>query len=194
MVWQLTAPQCFFIAIIVFGIWGMYRGWRREVISLAFLLGAILFLFLTRSSVAQFVFVNLPRAIQELTTGTTPTEPVSTIPISDPRSTLAIAIFFIAMVFIGYLVSNRAMPKASTPSEHILGVIPGLVEGYAILNFVTNALGATSLFTFNVAPPGQSQISSGLLVIFIVAVVAILVSLIAASTKKKGGAAPPKKP
>lgn len=193
MVFGLSAPQCFFIILIIFGIWGIYRGWRREIISLAFVLGAILFLFITRSSLADFVFVNLPRAVQELTTGASPAAPAGTISSSDPRSTLAIVVFFLAVVFIGYLVSNRAAPKASSPSDHILGVIPGIIEGYAILNFVTNALGATSLFTLNVSPPGQNQISSGLLVIFIVAVVAIVVSLIAASTKKKS-APPAKKP
>lgn len=192
MVWQLTAPQCFFIAIIAFGIFGIYRGWRREIISLAFVLGAVLFLFLTRASLAQFVFVNLPRSIQELTTGTAPTGTAPTIPLSDPRSTLTIAVFFIAVVALGYMISYRAAPKANSPAEHILGVIPGVVAGYAILNFVTNALGATSLFTVNVNTPGQDQISSGLLVIFVVAAVATIISLIAASTKKKA-APPPKK-
>ncbi len=193
MVWQLTAPQCFFIAIIVFGILGLYRGWRREIISLAFVLAGVLFLILARGGLPQFVFVNLPRAINTLLTGSAPTQPATTVAASDPRSTLTIAVFFFAFVVVGYLVSNRAAPKAASPAEHILGVIPGVVAGYAVLNFVTNALGQTSLYTVDVNTPNQNLISSYLLVIFIVAVVAIIAGLIAASTRKKGGAPTSKK-
>jgi len=193
MVWQLTAPQCFFIAIIVFGILGLYRGWRREIISLVFILGGVLFLMFARGGLPQFVFVNLPRAINTLITGTAPSQPASTVSATDPRSTLAVGAFFLAVVVIGYLVSNRAAPKAASTAEHILGVIPGVVAGYAILNFATNSLGQTSLFTLNVNTPNQNLISSYLLVIFIVAVVAIIAGLIAASTRKKGGATTPKK-
>lgn len=193
MVWELTAPQCFFIAIIAFGIFGIYRGWRREIISLVFILGGVLFLVLAHNGLPQFIFVNLPRAITTLLTGAAPAQPADKISPTDARSTLTIALFFVAFVVIGYLVSYRAAPKAVTPSEHILGVIPGVVAGYAILSFVTNALGQTSLFSVDVSTPSQNLISSYLLVIFIVAVVAIIAGLIAASTKKKSPAPPPKK-
>lgn len=192
MVWQLTAPQVFFIVIIAFGLLGIYRGWRREIISLVFILGGVLFLVLARAGLPQFVFVNLPRAINTLLTGAAPTQPAAKISATDPRSTLTIAVFFLAFVVIGYLVSIKAAHKASTPAEHILGVIPGIVAGYAILTFLTNALGQTSLFAVDVSTPSQNLISSYLLVIFIVAVVAIVAGLIAASGKKKGGAEKPK--
>ncbi|MGB8345456.1 MAG: hypothetical protein WCD86_11260 [Ktedonobacteraceae bacterium] len=193
MVWQLTAPQVFFIVIIAFGLLGIYRGWRREIISLVFILAGVLFLVLARDGLPQFVFVNLPRAVNTLLTGAAPSQSASTIPAGDPRSTLTLVLFFLAFVVVGYLVSLRAAPKATTPAEHILGVIPGVVGGYAILSFVTNALGKTPLFSLDVSTPNQNLISSYLLVIFIVAVVAIIAGLIAASGKKKGGAPTPKK-
>ena len=193
MVWQLTAPQVFFIVIIAFGLLGIYRGWRREIISLVFILAGVLFLVLARDGLPQFVFVNLPRAVSTLLSGAAPSQPASTIPAGDPRSTLTLVLFFLAFVVVGYLVSLRAAPKATTPAEHILGVIPGVVGGYAILSFVTNALGKTPLFSLDVSTPNQNLISSYLLVIFIVAVVAIIAGLIAASGKKKGGAPTPKK-
>mgnify|MGYP001497924270 CR=1 FL=1 len=192
MVWQLTASQVFFIVIIAFGIFGLYRGWRREIISLVFILGGVLFLVLARDGLPQFVFVNLPRAISTLLTGAAPSQPATKISSSDPRSTLSIAVFFIAFVVIGYLVSLKAAHKAATPAEHILGVIPGVVAGYAILTFLTNALGQTSLFSVAVSTPSQNLISSYLLVIFIVAVVAIIAGLLLASTKKKGSVEKPK--
>ncbi len=193
MVWQLTAPQVFFIVIIAFGLLGIYRGWRREIISLVFILAGVLFLVLARDGLPQFVFVNLPRAVSTLLSGAAPSQPASTIPAGDPRSTLTLVLFFLAFVVVGYLVSLRAAPKATTPAEHILGVIQGVVGGYAILSFVTNALGKTPLFSLDVSTPNQNLISSYLLVIFIVAVVAIIAGLIAASGKKKGGAPTPKK-
>ncbi|HVB61836.1 MAG TPA: hypothetical protein VNE61_11625 [Ktedonobacteraceae bacterium] len=193
MVWQLTAPQVFFIVIIAFGLLGIYRGWRREIISLVFILAGVLFLVLARDGLPQFVFVNLPRAVSTLLSGAAPSQPASTIPAGDPRSTLTLVLFFLAFVVVGYLVSLRAAPKATTSAEHILGVIPGVVGGYAILSFVTNALGKTPLFSLDVSTPNQNLISSYLLVIFIVAVVAIIAGLIAASGKKKGGAPTPKK-
>ena len=192
MVWQLTAPQVFFIIVIVFGIVGIYRGWRREIISLVFILGGVLFLVLARGGLPQFIFVNLPRAVSTLLTGEAPSQPAAKIAATDPRSALTVGVFFLAFVVVGYLVSLKAAHKASTPSEHILGVIPGVVSGYAILTFATNALGATSLFSLDVSTPSQNLISSYLLVIFIIAVVAIIAGLIAASTKKKGGAEKPK--
>ena len=42
MVWQLTAPQCFFIAMIAFAVVGFRRGWRREMVSLVFVLLAVI--------------------------------------------------------------------------------------------------------------------------------------------------------
>lgn len=37
-----TDQQCFFIAIVIFAVIGFQRGWRREVVSLAFILLAVL--------------------------------------------------------------------------------------------------------------------------------------------------------
>lgn len=190
MVWQLTAPQCFFIAMIGFAVLGFRRGWRREIISLAFILTGILFLIFGSLGLSQFVFINLPRATQALFTGVTATQPVPTIAASDPRVAVATGIAFITFVALGYLVSNKMAPKPSGPPERIWGIIPSVISGYAILNFITLAFGKTSLLTFNVNTPNQGLIGSYLLLIFIVVVVAIVVGLISASSKKSS---PPKK-
>src|SRR5436309_16036539 len=110
MVWQLTAQQCFFIAIVGFAVFGFQRGWRREIISLAFILTGILFLLFGSQGLAQFVFINLPRAMQALFTGITPTQPPETIAAGDPRVAVATAITFIVFVALGYLLSQRLSP------------------------------------------------------------------------------------
>ncbi len=189
MVWQLSAPQCFFIAIIAFGVFGMQRGWRREIVSLAFVVTGILFLLFSNVGLTQFAFVNLPRATETLLTGATPSTPATTISSTDSRVALATGIAFIVFVTLGYFLSYRIAPKASTSAEHIWGVIPGVIAGYAILTFVTAAFGGSSLFSVNVVPPTQSLISSYLLVIFIIMVVAVIVGLIATSARKKASSA-----
>ena len=185
MVWQLTAPQCFFLAIIAFGVLGFQRGWRREIISLAFILTGILFLVFGSLGVAQFVFVNLPHAAQALLSGNSTSQSASTIPAGDSRVAFSAALVFIIFIALGYLVSNRVSPKPSGTAERVWGVIPAVISGYAILTYVTSTFGKTSPFIVNVTTPNQNLISSYLLVIFIVVMVAIVVALIAASSKKK---------
>src|SRR5207248_1132330 len=116
MVWQLTAQQCFFIAVIGFAVVGFRRGWRREIISLAFILTGILFLLFGSLGLSQFVFINLPRATQALFTGVTETQPAPTIAASDPRVAVATAITFIVFVALGYLLSQRLSPKPANPA------------------------------------------------------------------------------
>ena len=191
MNWQLSAPQCFFLAIIAFGVIGFQRGWRQEIISLAFILTGILFLVFGSVGFAQFVFINLPRATQALLSGTASGAAPPAMTASDPRVAISTGVAFIVFIALGYLISLRVAPKAANAAERILGVIPAVISGYAILTFVTAAFGKTALFTVGVSTPNQSLIGSYLLVIFVVVMVSVIVALIAASSKKK---APAKKP
>src|SRR5258708_14112510 len=122
MVWQLTAPQCFFLAIIAFGVFGFQRGWRREIISLAFILTGILFLVFGSLGVAQFVFVNLPRAAQALLSASSTSQPAPTITARDPRVAFSTALGFIVFIVLGYLLSNIGFPKPPAPPQHICGL------------------------------------------------------------------------
>jgi len=182
MVWQLSATQLFYIAIIIFGVIGFSRGWRREVVSLAFVLTGVLFLYLNGGEyLAKFFFQYLPRLI-----GFILTDKVSARP-PDPSRTLVIIttlITFIVIVIAGYLVGNRAFEKAKTPADRFLGVIPAVITGFAIVTssiFVGN-----TLFTVAIEPIRLSSAGSYMLVIFIVAIVALVLGLIAASAKKSG--------
>src|SRR5260370_12212066 len=140
MVWQLTAPELFFLAIIAFGVFGFQRGWRREIISLAFILTGILFLVFGSLGVAQFVFVNLPRAAQALLSGSSTSQPAPTITASDPRVAFSTALGFLSFIVLVYLVSNSLSPNPSGTAERVWGVVPSLVSVYALLPCVTAAL------------------------------------------------------
>src|SRR5436305_1819533 len=192
MTWQLTPLQCFFIAIVAFGVIGFQRGWRREAISLAFTLTGILFLIFGNVRLAQFVYVNLPRAITTLTSGHQNLQLAPTTTADDPKVAISTSLAFLIFIALGYLVSTKVMPKPATTLDRLWGLIPGIISGYAILTFFTNALNKPSLFQLNVNPPNQNLIGSYLLVVFIIVVVIVILALISASAKRSGSGVPKK--
>jgi uncharacterized membrane protein required for colicin V production len=189
MVWELTATQCLFIALIGFAVFGFVRGWRREIISLAFILASIVILVFWSTPLTELIAVKIPRAVTFLMDGTTgKTE--AAITSSDMRVTIVSTLTFVVVSVAGYLLSYKLGPKAVTPADHILGFIPGVLAGFIIVNFATSSINKSSLFSFAIASPSQSLVSSYLLIIFVVIVGVLIVGLIAANAKKK---APPKK-
>ncbi len=192
MTWQLTSLQFFLIAIVAFGIVGFQRGWRREIVSLAFTLTGILFLTFGSQGLAEFIFIHLPRALSTLTTGTLGIPPATSIAADDPRVAISAAITFLLFIVLGFLVSVRVAAKPAGTPEKLFGVIPGIIGGYAIMTFLSKALSNSSLLRVDVHTPDQNLIGSYLLVIFIIIVVVIILALISASSKKSGGASPKK--
>lgn len=185
----LTAPQCFFIVILAFAVVGFQRGWRREVLSLVFVLGGVLFLYLNGGrGVAQFLFTRLPVIFQDASgSANVPVSPTSP---SDSQVLITTFLVFVVIVVLGYIVGNRAFPPPSNPSDRIMGAIPSIVSGYAIISYITNAFSRTPLITIGVNTPSQSLLSSYMLVIFVIAVILAIVGLVVANTRKS---APPKK-
>ena len=185
----LTAPQCFFITILMFAIIGFQRGWRREIISLAFALAAVLFLYLGGGTgLANFFFVRLPIILQDVIA---PNPSASKVPPQGPSQTdifLATIIAFVVVVAAGYLIGNKAFPKPSTPAERFLGIVPAIITGYALLTYLVFVFAKSPLLTVGVTTPSQSLIGNYVLVIFLIAIVAVVIGLISASAKKGGGA------
>src|SRR2546428_5625392 len=182
-----TALQCFTVTIIVFMVIGLLRGWRREVISLAFVLVGLLFLFVISGGqgLAHFIFVKMPVVIADILgqPKPNPAEPSAQI------VQITTLVSFVVILALGYLIGNKVMPKPTTPAERILGVIPAVITGFSVIFFMNNFLsrnqGGNSLFTLAVETPNPSQY---VVVIFAIAVVAVVIGLVAASVKKSGGA------
>src|SRR5579864_6293882 len=109
MTWLVTPQQCFFVAMIAFGLIGFWRGWKREVISLAFALTGVLFLLLNGgNALAQLVFVKMPIVIHDIfSSGPAPT---TTKPDSG-QVLIVTLITFVGIVVLGYLIGNRAFPN-----------------------------------------------------------------------------------
>lgn len=185
---SLTAPQCFFLVILVFAVVGFQRGWKRELVSLGFSLGAVLFLYLGGGNgMAQFVFVRLPVIAQVIAGGANANAHTSSNAVSTNDVLITTVITFIIIIGAGYLIGNKAFPRPATPAERLLGILPAIVSGYFLMLYVTNVLTKTSLITFGVATPSQGAVGNYMLIIFIVAVVVVVAALIATSAKKSSG-------
>ncbi len=184
---SLTSQQCFFLVILAFAVVGFQRGWKRELVSLGFSLGAILFLYLGGGKgMADFIFIRLP-VIAQLIVGNAGAAHPSTTAVSTGQVLITTVITFALIIGAGYLIGNKAFPKPAAPAERLLGILPAIVSGYFLMLYVTNVLTKTSLITFGVATPSQGTVGNYMLIIFIVAVVVIVAALIATSAKKSSG-------
>jgi hypothetical protein len=186
----LSSQQCFIIAIIAFGLIGFWRGWKREVISLAFALTGVLFLLLNGgNALAQLVFVKMPIVIHDIfSSGPAPT---TTKPDSG-QVLIVTLITFVGIVVLGYLIGNRAFPsKSLTPAERLLGVLPGLVTGYFLITYIANTFANNPLITVGFGTPTQNLVANSVPLLIVVAIVVVVAGLIASRSKKPS--APPAK-
>lgn len=181
--------QCFFVVFLAFAVIGFIRGWRREIVSLAFTLAAVLIGALNGGIlVAQAVFVRLPLAFQDPNNLHTPPSPTSTEVLIVTALTLTI------IIALGYIIGNRAFPKPTTPPERIWGAIPAIISGiaiYSVLSRLTTVVNGGQAFTLAVPNPSPDMVGNYLLLIFVVLVVLVIIGLVASSAKKGSGA--PKK-
>jgi hypothetical protein len=182
----LTAPQCFFLVVLAFAVVGFQRGWKRELVSLGFSLGAVLFLYLGGgAALANFVFDRLP-VIANIVAGSSSSQ-VGTSTVSASNVLIVTLITFVVVVGVGYLVGNKAFPKPAQPAERLLGILPAIISGYFLMLYATSVLAKTSLITFGISTPNQGVVGNYMLIIFVVAVVVIVAALIATSARKSSG-------
>lgn len=183
--WLLQAWQCLFLVILVFAVLGFMRGWRREIVSVAFILAAVLIVGIGGgNAVAQFIFVRIPLAFQDPNNLQKPPPPNST------EIAVVTVLTMIALIVIGYLIGNKAFAKPATPAERVWGVIPGLFAGLAIyftISQMAPALTKGPAIGLLVSAPNQNVIGNSLLLIFVVLVVLVIIGLITSNTKKSGG-------
>lgn len=179
-----TDQQCFFIAILAFAVAGFQRGWRRELVSLVFVLLAV-FLVRPDSSKSFALFLaRLPGTFAFLITGKQ--QPAVSPPDNGFLGPLGSLLLFAVIVAIGYFVGNKAFPaKPGTTHERFIGIVPAIVSGAFVLAFLSNFFpknpAGQSQFMIAVQPPDPSNYVPA---IFVIAVVAVIVALIAARTKK----------
>lgn len=176
---QLTAQEYLFFIILITGVVGFLRGWRREIVSLAFLLAAILFLAVGGGTwVADLLFVRIPFAFGNGTR--VPSAPATN------TITLTTVVTFLVIVALGFLVGNRAFPKPTLPFDRIMGIIPGIIAGVAIYTLIANTPVAELLRSINIraSSPDQGVVGSSLLLLFLIVIAVVVIGLISAGAKK----------
>lgn len=185
MSFLFTQQQCFIIAIIAFGLIGFYRGWRREVVSLAFALTGVLFLLLNGGdALAKLVFVKAPVIFHDLVSTSTMTTP----PNPDPNTVLIVTLVsFVVIVVAGYLIGNKVFKdqggKKATPADRLLGVIPGLITGYFLITYIANTFAKNPLITVGFGTPTQNVITTYVPLLIIAAIVLVVIGLILSRRK-----------
>lgn len=185
----LSAPQCFFLGMVAFGLLGFIQGWRRAIILMAFTLAGILFLaFNGGQALANLVFVRFPVIWQEVFSSnpgghvTTPSAP------SQNQVFLTSLITFLAIVGIGWLVGQRAFDaktSAGTPFGRIIGILPGLVTGYFFIAYLANLFNS-SVVSVGVSTPGQNILTQDVPILFLIGVVVLIVGLITTRVRRSG--------
>jgi len=185
-----TETQCFDVAIRVFIVVGFQRGWRRELVSLVFVLLGIFLIRPDSGKTFSEFLTRLPQVFGFLVTGSSGSNAQPPAQATDfflgPWGAI---ILFAAIVGLGYFIGNKAFPKPGTPQERSIGIIPGIVERGFIIAYLSSLIPKTangqSLFTVAVQAPDPGNFVP---VLFLIAIVAVIVALIAARAKKAGGA------
>ena len=189
MSWQITEQNALFaISILAFAWSGYQRGWKRETVSLLFIVLGLIFLLLNGGT-------YLARLLYQLLLNMTLTD--KELMTSHQRFVLITTIFAFAIIIVlGYVIGRRAFPKAVGP-DRVLGIIPGIITGalvaayltyYIIPSTQTTVISAGTFYT-NIIPNLMANFT--VVVIFLLALVVIFIGLAATRPKKSG--APEKK-
>jgi hypothetical protein len=179
----ITSSECFFVIILTAAFLGLWRGWIREVITTAILLGVILFLLLGGADVLyRFIFVNLADAFKALGGGAVSTPGSDTVaPPSSQTDFLFSLLTFGGLTGVGYLVGHKAGRPPTTATHRLTGIIPGAVNGAAVVFYATRNI--IPNLSVSVQSPDASTVSNYFPIIFGIALLAVVVILIALSTK-----------
>jgi len=180
----LNSGQFYLIIIAIFAIIGFARGWRREIISMAFIVPTVLFLYVGGGNgLAGFFLQRIPYGTNFLTGGAV--GPNHLPPPPGPSQVLVVSVLtLIVAIAVGFLVGNRAFKPTGTPTERFLGIIPGMVEGVAIVAMIGRLFASNPQITVGTATPNPNNLGNGFLVIFLIAVAALIIGLLAGRVGK----------
>lgn len=179
MDWQLTLQQLLFlIAVPVFGLIGFRRGWRREIISLLFIIVAFIFLALRGGLIVAKLLYQVLLS-QTLTDTNLLTKHAHFVD-------LATGFTLIVIILLGYVIGSRLYSKPGLAQDRILGIIPGIISGIVLVAYLTpyflsntqEVIGRGSiLLPLNISTDFPT-------LIFVIAVIVVIIGLLAVRTKR----------
>lgn len=121
----ISLGQLTVLTLLITGAIGFKRGWAREVITTAIVLGTLLFLELGGSTLLTGLFSGASGG----------TGAASTTACYNMTGSLSDLIFG-GMTAIGYYAGNRHGTTPVSANHRITGIIPGLITGGAISYYV----------------------------------------------------------
>jgi hypothetical protein len=185
----LGATQCFFVVLVITGAIGLMRGFVREIITMAIMLGTVLFLLNGGDGlIHQFFFVNLPNAFHDLIFGTSSVS-VGSPTVSSPNPTgdyLFSVATFLGLTGLGYGVGHKYGGPPASNQHRLGGVLPGLVNGAAIAYYGTKEILPSTQFAFNT--PSDVLTQMYLPIVLGLGLVGLIVVLVVTALSKGGGA------
>src|SRR5436190_6438454 len=123
MVLPLTSQQCFFVTMLAFIVMGFSRGWRREIMSLVFILLAVVLIHPDTSDALNGFLGRVGNFISYLSGGG---QPLNSPPSSSGLSFLGgpfwSLVIFLLVAVLGYYIGNRVFPAPTTTHERFIGV------------------------------------------------------------------------
>jgi hypothetical protein len=153
--------QFMFLFILFTGLAGWWRGWLREIITLAITLGSVLFL-LNGGIIWlwRFIFFSIPQAFNQLFFGTSgiSVQPLGqNLPKPNPFGNFFLALSFILTVGLGYLIGHRYGARPTLLTSRLIGFILGAINGIVIVFYATKQLFWGNALTINTPNSWQAQ-------------------------------------
>lgn len=197
--------QCYMIAVLVGAAIGLRRGWHREVITAAIVLGTVFFLTLGGGdALAQWLTHGLigtasahgysasGGGVAPVTTGTPPPYPLSqAAPSANGASCTVLnpqllsTVIFTGMTWLGYGAGKKYGMAPKSQTHNLAGIIPGGINGAAIMYYLSNAVLPSQPVL--VETPSPTLATSYLPLVFGVGLLAMLALLFVANQTGKGG-------
>lgn len=195
--------QCFLIAVVVGAAIGARRGWHREVITSAIVLGTVFFLTLGGGdALAQWLTHGLigtasahgfsaSGGTPPPATGGTPQYPLlsqaapSAAGCTFINPQLLSSVIFVGMTWLGYGAGKKYGQPPKSQTHNLAGIIPGGINGGAIAYYLSNAVLPSQPVLLET--PSPTLASSYLPLVFGIGLLAVLALLFVAGQLGKGG-------
>lgn len=182
-----TEQQCFFVAMFVFAIIGFRRGWKREVVTLIFVLLAFFLVNVQSAQAFEQFLGRVPSVVSFIMTGSA--QPVQQPNFLTSMGAWGLVMAFLLIVALGYYVGLRAFPAApAAPLERFIGVVPAIISGAFIMIFMRNNLfgnaSSNGIVSVPLIAPDPGKYVSAL---FVIAILSVVVGLVWTRARKAPG-------
>lgn len=128
--------QCFLIALLITGVLGARRGWGREVITSAIILGTVLFL---ANGGGNMVASLLSQTIRSgSSTAASATGSALATSTCNINGNLVSTLLFGGMTWLAYGVGTKYGTAPRTHNHRIAGTIPGAINGAAMAYYLSD--------------------------------------------------------